>query len=187
MPTCKSPLKGPSFGTLMTLGALRIRKKTYFNKIKFQLFNPCASPDYLSKRQSQEGYLTGPSFKRPQLRTCSPANHKSHRCRMEGILGELPLGLGHRLNNPPFCASSSWLHTSGEGQSCLLPFTVQDGTPFSSGKPTLSRIQMSHTHKLVSPTPSLLGGEMCRFKSIDFEICYNQSESSNLSFVFICH
>jgi hypothetical protein len=97
MPTCKSPLKGPSFGNLMTLGALRIRKKTYFNKIKFQLFNPCASPDYLSKRQSQEGYLTGPSFKRPQLRTCSPANHKSHRCRMEAILGELPLGLGHRL------------------------------------------------------------------------------------------
>ena len=195
MPTCKSPLKGPSFLGISWhwghWGSVRKHISIYFNKIKFQLFKfnpgPGASPDYLSKRQSQEGYLTGPSFKRPQLRTCSPANHKSHRCRMEAILGELPLGLGHRLNNPPFCASSSWLHTSGEGQSCLLPFTVQDGTPFSSGKPTLSRIQMSHTHKLVSPTPSLLGGEMCRFKSIDFEICYNQSESSNLSCVFICH
>lgn len=169
MPTCKSPLKGPSFGTLMTLGALRIRKKTYFNKIKFQLFVTPVPHQIIPVRASKD-----------------PSSVPAHLQTTKAIAGELPLGLG-RLNNPPFCASSSWLHTSGEGQSCLLPFTVQDGTPFSSGKPTLSRIQMSHTHKLVSPTPSLLGGEMCRFKSIDFEICYNQSESSNLSCVFICH
>ena len=153
----------------MTLGALRIRKKTYFNKIKFQLFVTPVPHQIIPVRASKD-----------------PSSVPAHLQTTKAIAGELPLGLG-RLNNPPFCASSSWLHTSGEGQSCLLPFTVQDGTPFSSGKPTLSRIQMSHTHKLVSPTPSLSGGEMCRFKSIDFEICYNQSESSNLSFVFICH